>query len=132
MEVIMRFPGRSLWVLGAIVAVAAPALWAFDLSPSRDAVWAQFRHPVFFADRLLPEGKYLIVHDDEKSAMMEPCLSVYAENDLDEPLAAIHCLRKVRTPSERDKIVWGAVRGDNIREFGYIQFAGEAFAHYAH
>jgi hypothetical protein len=115
-----------------MVAVAAPVLWAFDLSPKRDAAWVQFQHPVLFADRLLPEGKYLFVHDDYNRAIMEPCLSVYAENDLDEPLAAIHCLRKVRSPSERDKVVWGTVRRDNVREFGYIQFAGDPYAHYLH
>jgi hypothetical protein len=85
-----------------------------------------------FADRLLPEGNYLFVHDDDKSARMEPCLYVYGESNLDEPLVAIHCVRKPLSTSERDKIVWGSVRRDNVREFGYIQFAGDAFAHYAH
>jgi hypothetical protein len=43
---------------------------------------------------------------------------------------AIHCLRRVQAVTERDKIVWGSVRRDNVREFGYIQFAGDAFAHH--
>ncbi len=129
----MRFPGRSILALAVLVAAAtAPVLWAFDLSLGQDQVWAQFRHRVLFADRLLPEGRYLFVHDDEKSAMMEPCLSVYAENNLDEPLVSIHCVRRIQTRTERDKIVWGTVRGDNVKEFGYVQFAGDAYAHYAH
>ncbi len=128
----MRFPVRSILAFAVLVAAAAPVLWAFDLSPSPDRVWAQFRHRVLFADRLLPEGRYLFVHDDEKSAMMEPCLFVYAENDLEEPLVAIHCVRRIQTRTERDKIVWGTVRGDNVKEFGYVQFAGDVFAHYAH
>jgi hypothetical protein len=127
----MRYGGRSLWFSAFLVALIAPLLWAFDDSLGRDELWAEFRHPVFLGDRLLPEGRYLFVHDDYKNAIMEPCLSVYAEKELREPLLAIHCVRRVQTPAERDKIVWGAVRGDNLREFGYIQFAGDAFAHYA-
>ncbi len=125
----MRLP-KSTWIaLGLLVALGAPVLLAFD-SLSQDRLWAQFRYPVKVADRLLPVGNYLIVHDDEKSAMAEPCLYVYAESDLDEPLLAIHCLRKVQAVTERDKIVWGNVRRDNVREFGYVQFAGDAFAHH--
>lgn len=128
----MRFRG-TLWLpLGLIAVAAAPLLWAFDLSPTKNRVWVDFIHPVMFADRLLPEGKYLFVHDDDKSARMEPCLFVYGESDLDVPLAAIHCIRKLQTPTERDRVVWGSNRRDNMREFGYIQFAGDAFAHYAH
>ena len=127
----MRFPGFSLLAWGVLVA-AVPVLLASDLSPSQDRVWAHFKHPVIFADRLLPEGDYLVVHDNDKSAMGEPCLYVYGESNIDEPLMAIHCIRKVQTPTERAKIVWGTVRRDNVREFGYIQFHGEAFAHYLH
>jgi hypothetical protein len=116
--------------LGAVVALAAPILLAFDDSLSQDRLWAEFKHPVKFADRLLPVGNYLIVHDDQKSAMAEPCLYVYGESNLDEPLMAIHCLRRAQAESERDKIVWGSVRRDNVREFGYVQFAGDAYAHY--
>jgi hypothetical protein len=83
-----------------------------------------------FGDKLLPEGRYLFVHDDAQSAMMEPCLSVYRETELDEPLAAVHCIRRTHKPSERNKIVWGSIRRDSVKEFGYIQFAGDAFAHY--
>jgi hypothetical protein len=128
----MRFPKYGLLAWGVLVAVTAPVLLAFDLSTTRDQVWAHFRQPVMFADRLLPEGNYLFVHDDDKSARMEPCLYVYGESNLNEPLAAIHCVRKPQETSERDKIVWASVRRDNVREFGYIQFAGDAFAHYAH
>jgi hypothetical protein len=127
----MRNGGRSLLFLVFLVALIAPLLWAFDESLGRDELWAQFRHPVLLGDRLLPEGRYLFVHDDYKNAIMEPCLSVYAENDLNKPLLAIHCVRRLEARSERDKIVWGTVRRDNLREFGYIQFAGDAFAHYA-
>ncbi len=126
----MRFP-KTIWIaLGLLAALTVPALSAFDPSLGQDQLWAQFRLPVKFADRLLPVGNYLIVHDNEKSAMAEPCLYVYGENDLDEPLIAIHCLRKVQTVTDRDRIVWGNVRRDNVREFGYIQFAGDVFAHY--
>jgi hypothetical protein len=128
----MRLTGYSLLAWCVVVAVTAPVLLAFDFSTNRDQVWAHFIHPVMFADRLLPEGNYLFVHDDDKSARMEPCLYVYGESNLDEPLVAIHCVRKPLSTSERDKIVWGSVRRDNVREFGYIQFAGDAFAHYAH
>jgi len=126
----MRFP-KSFWMaLGLMAAVTAPVLSAFDSSLGQDRLWAQFRLPVKFADQLLPVGNYLIVHDDSKSAMAEPCLYVYGESNLDEPLIAIHCLRKVQAVTDRDRIVWGNVRRDNLREFGYIQFAGDAFAHH--
>lgn len=121
---------KSTWIALGLVALAAPVLLAFDASLSQDRLWAQFRFPVKFADRLLPVGNYLFVHDDEKSAMGEPCLYVYGESNLDEPLMAIHCLRRDQAVTERDKIVWGNVRRDNVREFGYIQFAGDAFAHH--
>ena len=126
----MRFPRSTSMALGLILAVTAPVLLAFDASLKQDRLWAHFNYPVKFADRLLPVGDYLIVHDDSKSAMAEPCLYVYGESDLDEPLMAIHCLRKVQGLTERDRIVWGNVRRDNVREFGYIQFAGDAFAHH--
>lgn len=127
----MRFRGFSLLTLAVILAATAPVLWAFSLTPSQDQVWVRFLHPVKFADRLLPEGNYLFVHDDDKSALMEPCLYVYGESNVKEPLLAIHCLRKAHAPSERDKVVLsGAVHRENAREFGYIQFAGDAFAHY--
>ena len=123
---------RFRWVaFSALLAAAAPVLFAMDFSPDRDQLWARFTRPVKFADLLLPQGNYLFVHDDEKSAMMEPCLYVYAEDNLDEPLVAVHCIRRVETASERDRIVWGAIRRDNMKEFGYIQFAGDVFAHYA-
>jgi hypothetical protein len=127
----MRLHRYNLLACGVLVAVTAPVLLAFDFSTNRDQLWAQFKHPVVFADRLLPEGKYLFVHDDDKSALMEPCLYVYGESNVKEPLLAIHCLRKAHAPSERDKVVLsGAVHRENAREFGYIQFAGDAFAHY--
>jgi hypothetical protein len=120
-----------MWMaLGLMAAVTAPVLSAYDASLSQDRLWAQFRLPVKFADQLLPVGNYLIVHDDSKSAMAEPCLYVYGESNLDEPLIAIHCLRKVQAVTDRDRIVWGNVRRDNVREFGYVQFAGDAFAHH--
>jgi hypothetical protein len=126
----MRFP-KSTWVaLGLMAAQTAPVLWALDASLGQDRLWAQFKYPVKFADRLLPAGDYLIIHDDSKSAMAEPCLYVYGESNLDEPLLAIHCVRKVQALTERDRIVWGNVRRDNVREFGYVQFAGDAFAHH--
>lgn len=128
----MRFP-KSTWIaLALLAAVAAPVLSAFDVSLGQDRLWARFRQPVKFADRLLPPGNYLIVHDDEKSAMAEPCLYLYGEANLDEPLVAIHCLRRVEELTERDRIVWGSVRRDNVREFGFVQFAGDAFAHHLH
>lgn len=126
----MRFPGWSLVAWGIFAAAAAPILLALDVTPTQDSVWAHFIHPVVFVDRLLPEGDYLVVHDNEKSAMGEPCLYVYGKSDLDEPLLAIHCVRKTQEPTERTKIVWGSIRRDNVREFGYIQFPGESFAHY--
>ena len=126
----MRFPGWSLLGWGVLVAAAAPILLALDVMPSQDRVWAHFRHPVLFVDQLLPEGDYLVVHDNDKSAMGEPCLYVYGESNIDEPLLAVHCVRKVQNPTERAKIVWGNIRRDNVREFGYIQFPGESFAHY--
>lgn len=128
----MRFPKSTWIVLGLAVAVAAPVLLAFDTSLTEDRLWARFPLPVMFADRLLPAGSYLIVHDDEKSARAEPCLYVYGENNLDEPLVAIHCVRKPQDSSERDRIVWGSIRRDNVREFGYVQFAGDQYAHHAH
>jgi hypothetical protein len=126
----MRIPKSTWLILGAVVALAAPVLLAFDDSLGQDRLWAEFRHPVKFADRLLPVGNYLIVHDDQKSAMAEPCLYVYGESDLDEPLLAIHCLRRAQAVTERDRIVWGSVRRNDVREFGYVQFAGDAYAHY--
>lgn len=126
----MRFPGWKLLSCAILVAAAAPVLWGLDVLPSQDRVWAHFIHPVLFMDRLLPEGDYLVVHDNEKSAMGEPCLFVYGESNLDDPLIAVHCVRKVQKPTERVKIVWGNTRRDNLREFGYIQFPGESFAHY--
>jgi hypothetical protein len=127
----MKLAGwRWSLLAGILLAAAAPILFAFDIVPGQNRVWAQFRQPVLFADRLLPEGNYLVVHDDEKSAMGEPCLYVYGENNPTEPLIAVHCIRRDQSVSERVKIVWGNTRGDNLREFGYIQFPGEAFAHY--
>ena len=64
---------RFRWVaLGLLVAAAAPVLFAMDLSPGREQLWARFTHPVKFADLLLPEGNYLIVHDDDD--LPRPCL----------------------------------------------------------
>jgi hypothetical protein len=126
----MRFPGWKLLCGAIVAAVAAPVLFALDVAPSQARVWAKFQHPVWFVDRLLPEGDYLVVHDNEKSARGEPCLSVYGEKNLDEPLITVHCVRRAQELTERAKIVWGNIRRDNLREFGYVQFPGEPFAHY--
>src|SRR3972149_4169338 len=115
----MRFPAWTLLAWGILVAAAAPILLALDVTPSQDRVWAHFRHPVLFVDRLLPEGDYLVVHDNDKSAMAEPCLYCKRETNSGEPLLAIHCMRKAQIPTKRAKIFWGNIRRDNVREFGY-------------
>lgn len=126
----MKVHGWKLLSCAVLVAAAAPVLWALDVTPKQDRVWAHFTHAVLFLDRLLPEGDYLVVHDNEKSALGQPCLFVYSESNLDEALLAVHCVRRVQKATERVRIVWGNVRSDNVREFGYLQFPGESFAHY--
>jgi hypothetical protein len=117
--------------LGVIAVVLAPILLAADISPMENRAWARFIHPVKFHDVLLPEGNYLFVHDDEAKIIGEPCLYVYSEGDLNKPLVAIHCRRAYREAPDRTKVVWvHPVQGLDLREFQYIQFAGEAFAHY--
>ena len=81
----------SIFALGLISVLTAPVLLAADFSPDQDRAWAYFIHPVKIADRLLPEGRYLFVHDDKMKVMGEPCLFLFSASNLDEPLVAIHC-----------------------------------------
>lgn len=114
-----------------IVAVAAPLLLAADVSMDQDRLWARFESNVKFADRFLPAGDYLVVHDDAKKAAGEPCLYVYKASDADEPLVAIHCVRRALREAEHDQVIWRRT-SHGTKHVEFVQFAGDPYAHFLH
>jgi hypothetical protein len=127
---------KRVLVMTIVCAVAVLASVAPAHPPGRDVdvVDITEKARLVNADLL---GKYILVHDAEKKANGEACLSVYrysqAQNGqpriLDENLVvSFHCVA-VERPKANDLILTYGVAKDGSFELREIQFAGTREGH---
>jgi hypothetical protein len=132
---------KNSFILIAALFVASP-LFGFAAQDQKHSANSH-REVVEFTDRtaiagVILEGKYLLVHDEEKAPQGEACFYLYkyagGEPDQlvlsDQPLVMFHCEPVQRTLAKTTVLTLGMhVREAGLFELREVQFAGTAVGH---
>ena len=114
------------------VVAPSPAVdseWERPLAavPFRQKMVVTFDRPTWIGRAVLM-GKYVIEHDTGRMVMGLPCTYIYTANDLDSPVATLHCVH-IDTERAENHTVTLITMPDGMRKFAQFQFAGEDAAH---
>jgi hypothetical protein len=120
-----------------LVATVDTAPRTSTANTEKQSAFAHFTNPTLVSGQVLPEGGYLIVHDERKMAKGEPCTSFFcfdAEHGWIE-VVSFQCVPVEREPVNRVTLTLvpttpgesgGTTAVDKLIEY---QFAGETEGH---
>lgn len=98
-------------------------------APARQAAVVWFMRPVMIGRHIL-QGRYVIEHDNDRTARGEPCTHIYAYNNRRVPVVAFHCTHLDRPAPERGTVtVVSTGEPIGLQKVTAFQFAGETGAH---
>jgi hypothetical protein len=131
---------RSIkWIVALLVATPFCGLAAQDPKPPSAT---KHKEVVEFTERtevsgVTLEGKYLLVHDEEKAPKGEACFFLYKHTGnpdpallTEQPVVTFHCTPVERKPAKETVLTVGmSVKEAGLFELREIQFAGTAIGH---
>lgn len=126
-----RIVFASIMLSGLLVLGAG--LWpsSTKAAPRRESAVVEFAQSVKLGGVLL-RGEYLIVHDEEKMALGEPCTYVYSGRQANEKnlVVAFHCIHVERDRATAFKVTFAQRRPPyDLPEIKEFQFAGSKDGH---
>ncbi|HKV39530.1 MAG TPA: hypothetical protein VJX67_09980 [Blastocatellia bacterium] len=80
------------------------------------------------------QGKYLVIHDEQKMARGEPCFAIYQASDgtvepTGKPVVTFYCQTAGRTLAKDVVMTYAATDTPGVFELREIQFAGSSIGH---
>lgn len=121
---------KLLALMAAITVAGFPASLRAE-QPLRERAVVEFSGAVKMYDVIL-NGRYLILHNDDKMAQGEPCLYVFRQSPgkADKLITAFHCRPIARERTDTFKVTFSRSNSPyDIPEVREIQFPGMTKAH---
>jgi len=120
-----------------VVSLALGLLTAFALQAKEIGV-AEFTDKTRVQGVIL-QGKYLVVHDEEKMSAGQACVYIYSYNDGEDfdkvaadrskLVASFHCVPVQRDPAREVVLTFGASKDPSVFELKEIQLPGSTHGH---